>query len=1402
MRILTVSVVFVRGIWNSVNKSKHRDKHVEKSESQSKSEIDKEVPSPEAMPKTTSSKARRLRKLKLKSARRAEQPCNEDRTPEVEKRSGPELNTETEIGNSVNKETIEVIIEETIQVSDTLANETHFDQIISDQKGTFTHLADFDCNSKVKLSDVSDIKTKKSGKSKGFKLSKIFVTNPDSNLNKKEKLGNKTTILRCKNTEQELFGENVGKDRSANIIPAEITDASENIPKELLAKADAEYNSRDSRTEVIGCGLQNAEVSSEEKAVVDSSTSFTIAETEKYVDSTNTHCFENVTSSVLRNIKIDLVNSSDVTQLNNVENVLHTIEKSQRNILPPNTEIIDIVESSHQNDKAAKKCIVKENNDEQPSRPISIFVVPPDNIAQESETFEGDWESVSDFEGKSQIISSDDDDVRPETLIHLPSNNLETSAVLKDGRNGIIQVDDYELSVQDLYSPFMAPEEEARLRSFLETLNLSKPEEYDDTSSSRSFGDSSSTTSMPESSPIPQPPSNEIVIYRHIKTHSVAEPCYIPPKHQRLLDVITEENSDPSDTEKKSGNIRPWESPEIIRQNNEIEVIPDDWYGSDDEPETTSDEGGIDTSWGEGKKLDDVDGVEVVFLNSSSDDEVILRKTFEEKIYRTQVEQNKAELVVVHAAKTDDVKKTVNLQNVMKHNKNYNTDENKSGKNTMDEIMAILDSTYEINKDLFTNRPLVENIVNKPPKIGKTMKSIEGGVNIINKTSIGQNNLDYFDYKQIIKEPMTVDATVPEISLMLNDFDSGKYNTEQQMTTNENFEVKSVEFPTPQESVVAVTPPVLSRQNSSSSATSQSTARFNPNQSPLSSEAEDKSDSQYGKTKKVRKKLYNPQTLSHLSKEIVTGLPQGEFFLKKIGFWNSDIHETDDKEESCENLVNGKLISLPPSGISTRRSSYHELENIHCLQNNKNSYAKENSPPRPVLLKSPPPSTLTSPPPNDDPWLGLPTSSDRRLLVCLSPSQSKENNINTPKEATELLELHKKFLERRGYHESSKRNSIFSPKSDRSRSPDFSSPDLIRLEPYESKRAQVYTPELLIEAANLLALKEYRQCRLKSRAQSNSFKMPESTSVKINDNVLEKNDGLSEVTSSRTEINGESEGPDPNRSAGTSRLLALLQDRGSPCCSPNNTASSEMDRVDKSDDTKPERVHRYSGSYISEWLRMSENVTAVSEKTDVNENVINVKSAVKPDSKSILNNPDKGFVERRLFEADKYKISKKGDIAIMPEENDAHPPKKSERPKSVPSVGVPALSPSGGELFRELMYNEYMNKVAERTERRQQKVIKISSLPTSMESKAEPETEKNIQIAPMNKLELEFLDKVRERMNKLGINLDDEPSGGEGEEKNTAGEPLPKHLQEFIELTSESADDGQNAPTGESHVFS
>ncbi|XP_011305683.1 uncharacterized protein CAP isoform X2 [Fopius arisanus] len=149
---------------------------------------------------------------------------------------------------------------------------------------------------------------------------------------------------------------------------------------------------------------------------------------------------------------------------------------------------------------------------------------------------------------------------------------------------------------------------------------------------------------------------------------------------------------------------------------------------------------------------------------------------------------------------------------------------------------------------------------------------------------------------------------------------------------------------------------------------------------------------------------------------------------------------------------------------------------------------------------------------------------------------------------------------------------------------------------------------------------------------------------------------------------------------------------------------------------------------------------------------------------------------------------------------------KFEGPRSI------SILPTTDEVFRRKMYDEYVDKVLEREERRQHKVIKISS---GMDLKDERCRDN------MSTMEKEFIEKAKERLDRFGIRLDECERNDENSrdrrwetiERNDKVEnveakclidgkeikdakKLPKHLQEFLELAiNELEDENMFAPT-------
>nr|XP_012136040.1 PREDICTED: uncharacterized protein LOC100875671 isoform X3 [Megachile rotundata] len=143
---------------------------------------------------------------------------------------------------------------------------------------------------------------------------------------------------------------------------------------------------------------------------------------------------------------------------------------------------------------------------------------------------------------------------------------------------------------------------------------------------------------------------------------------------------------------------------------------------------------------------------------------------------------------------------------------------------------------------------------------------------------------------------------------------------------------------------------------------------------------------------------------------------------------------------------------------------------------------------------------------------------------------------------------------------------------------------------------------------------------------------------------------------------------------------------------------------------------------------------------------------------------------------------------------------RKTKTKEIPKASAVVVN---GEAFRRQMYDEYVHKVLEREERKQHKVVKISSHQDIQKSK------NKLGKSDMSSVEKEFIEKARNRLNKFGIKLDESETESEGKrdqenivkakclidgEELEDARKLPKHLQEFLKMSGE---DGVWSPGSE-----
>lgn len=161
--------------------------------------------------------------------------------------------------------------------------------------------------------------------------------------------------------------------------------------------------------------------------------------------------------------------------------------------------------------------------------------------------------------------------------------------------------------------------------------------------------------------------------------------------------------------------------------------------------------------------------------------------------------------------------------------------------------------------------------------------------------------------------------------------------------------------------------------------------------------------------------------------------------------------------------------------------------------------------------------------------------------------------------------------------------------------------------------------------------------------------------------------------------------------------------------------------------------------------------------------------------------------QTKRFVPEEYSISKKGDIAVFNE--------KHERPTSISAAPT--------EIFRQQMYEEYMEQIAARQERKHNKVIKLSTH-TNTHQNDDEENTTSCEVIHIPGIEDEFMDEVKKR--KLGGTVEEKQetrksSGPDDEEEApvlvldgdsiSGPSKLPKHLREFVDITRQAASDDE-----------
>ncbi|XP_049820768.1 uncharacterized protein LOC109593978 isoform X6 [Aethina tumida] len=389
-------------------------------------------------------------------------------------------------------------------------------------------------------------------------------------------------------------------------------------------------------------------------------------------------------------------------------------------------------------------------------------------------------------------------------------------------------------------------------------------------------------------------------------------------------------------------------------------------------------------------------------------------------------------------------------------------------------------------------------------------------------------------------------------------------------------------------------------------------------------------------------------------------------------------------------------------------------------------------------------------------WVGMPTEKNPNVLVCLSPTQKAEleRSKKVQDEAGKLLELHEKFMSRKLHDEVTetrdetvKVTTINKCNNNISiNTPTHRLLAIIREEPSETASVDTYETK---DDSNTLNFKEYNPRTFPSSATLPRNKHGDQSNGFLDDARLKAKDLTEWLQLARHKSMSESN-------------ITFASDR--PHVSTNNRMQSENNFDPMRRRTSlPQELYERQMQYLLEKERDIQR-----ELERVEEEKMKLASAASPS---------------RQFHADDYVISRKGDYAVHNEN------RNKPRPTSMPAIPT--------EFFRQQMYEEYMNQIAEREERKQLKVIKVSSSKPNLHETDAKEPLGEVQ--HVRDIEEEFMEKVRQKKGPVKEDSAEPPVGEAPEEEDTPvlvidGESLkdtkqlPKHLKEFIDITKQTSE--------------
>lgn len=407
-------------------------------------------------------------------------------------------------------------------------------------------------------------------------------------------------------------------------------------------------------------------------------------------------------------------------------------------------------------------------------------------------------------------------------------------------------------------------------------------------------------------------------------------------------------------------------------------------------------------------------------------------------------------------------------------------------------------------------------------------------------------------------------------------------------------------------------------------------------------------------------------------------------------------------------------------------------------------------------------------------WLGLQSSQIPNLLVALSPLQTfhvmSSQDSNTS--ADVLLDMHKKFVERRAYHEPYESEEIVNSDGSRKQMNEMSQLDTV------NQLEDGYFGDRESSVENIIST----TTRAKKVSALNKSSEKSATNC---DNQKDENENVSTIASCHeNKLTVESAKGDSKMN---SIRNCLLRDEFFKTTFTEANRDVEADSAPSSNLTETFEVKKFQ---LEDEMQRLDN-----ERVELEEELKNLQSLQ--------------HFKREEFLFNEKKLQDELKRECLPFEIRRNSSSSSSTKYANDDFNEFIYS---NEKLQQELYNEWQDKVLERNERKLQKTIKITSITETIhhndESNSDRATSEKIKVVP---LENEFMTKLRERRKRLSLTTEVEANSSteslhhQNEESKKISpkvvEDVPPHLHEILKYYEEEIAQSKNSDeSGESKI--